>query len=895
MVRLASFFLTNLLLAGPLSAAAAAAGSESGVGWWRFEQQGLTNNGHLPNRYRDDGLAGLSAEAGRLVTAVTASPGPWIYDPLRGSSGQNRAAVRFGPEGEAEAEGAAPYFRAPIKTLAGDEPFTLEGFFKPHRKTEGPWIAGFDADGRQAWAVTTSRGGHRHRWFGYQAGNGRPTHGGFYKGPSMLFDEPPWRHVALVWDPAAGKLSFYVQYQLWSEWEIDPATFPETVEVRIGGSEGESGYRGLIDEVRLVGRALHPADFLRALPQPVENVDFRSPNRTLPLDAGIIDLRLHYGAVGDGQADDTEAFRRAFRDYENKVPNGFFTIYVPPGTYRVTDVVRFRRFMALDGAGPDKTIIRLDDQAPGYQDPDEPKAVLGTGYSAFRKWKNGVGNAIQNYIVGLTVETGSGNPGAVGIDYISNNEGTVRDVVVRSGDGTGYIGLSCIRPWPGPSFVKNVRVEGFDYGIAIGSLEYSMTFEDIHLEGQNKAGFLNQSNIVGIRRLTSVNAVPAIESRGSRSLMTVLDSDLTGGADDQAAIFSQGALYLRDIRTGGYGTALRKAVPAEFAGRKVASWETETLPGPVIDEYIGDTVYQGFGDAKRPLNLPVEDPPDVPWGDPETDWVSVEQFEDKVEWVDRRRDVGDWAEAIEAALASGAGTVYLPANRRIHIGRSIHVRQPGPTRLFGLHSSIKRLDTMPEDEPGLVFASDEADALFLVRGLSIDAGVHHDSPGTMIFRHGNLVPFTNSGRAGKLFLEDVGRSGYTFSAPLKIWARQINPELRDRTAAAIYSHGATFWALGFKTEYDSGKLWADSGARTEIYAAFIYPVVPDIPRDLPIFKNIDSDLSVQFGTSVYSANHFLQVLERKDDEERSFTVRDFRYFGPRGRADLYVGRARQNP
>ena len=62
-----------------------------------------------------------------------------------------------------------------------------------------------------------------------------------------------------------------------------------------------------------------------------------------------------YGAVGDGEADDTEAFVAAIED----VSDG--AIHVPRGEYRITDVIRIQHSnVVLRGDGPDATTLVME-------------------------------------------------------------------------------------------------------------------------------------------------------------------------------------------------------------------------------------------------------------------------------------------------------------------------------------------------------------------------------------------------------------------------------------------------------------------------------------------------------------------------------------------------------
>ena len=71
-------------------------------------------------------------------------------------------------------------------------------------------------------------------------------------------------------------------------------------------------------------------------------------------------------------------------------------------------------------------------------------------------------NAIRN----LTFDTGQGNPGAIGVRFNASNQGQMCRVTIRSGDGSGPIGLDMgYTSDVGPLFVKHLRVIGFDVGI----------------------------------------------------------------------------------------------------------------------------------------------------------------------------------------------------------------------------------------------------------------------------------------------------------------------------------------------------------------------------------------------------------------------------------------------
>jgi hypothetical protein len=83
------------------------------------------------------------------------------------------------------------------------------------------------------------------------------------------------------------------------------------------------------------------------------------------------DVKRDYGAVGDGKADDTPAFQKAFAEFR-KDNRPKTVLYVPAGTYRITETLQFPRQAHNDGQGtgvygedPEKTILLWDGAKDG--------------------------------------------------------------------------------------------------------------------------------------------------------------------------------------------------------------------------------------------------------------------------------------------------------------------------------------------------------------------------------------------------------------------------------------------------------------------------------------------------------------------------------------------------
>ena len=235
---------------------------------------------------------------------------------------------------------------------------------------------------------------------------------------------------------------------------------------------------------------------------------------TFPVCSAVVDItKPPYSAKGDGTTDDTATIQRALLDVmgQHKI------LYFPNGTYLISKPLMWSKknsakqdawgFNFLQGQNTAKVVIRLKDKT--FTDAKAPQTMM---------WCGGFGSAdwFHNYIQNMTFDVGSGNPGAVGLQFYSNNTGAVRDVAVVSQDGRGFIGFDVGHAdMNGPLLVKNLRVQGFETGIRCAGSVNSQTFERIQLVGQTKVGLANLGQSISIRGLESSNDVPPWKRRVS--------------------------------------------------------------------------------------------------------------------------------------------------------------------------------------------------------------------------------------------------------------------------------------------------------------------------------------------------------------------------------------------
>ncbi len=234
-------------------------------------------------------------------------------------------------------------------------------------------------------------------------------------------------------------------------------------------------------------------------------------NIVFPKSAAVIDVTAsEYGAKPNDGKDDTKAIQKAL----NQFPGGGRIIYLPNGTYNISDSLHwppgkisasdYKRTI-LQGQSRDGVIIQLNDSSAKFQDSKKPRPFISTGFdpnldpktkafSASRKAQR-FANSVRN----LTINIGKKNPGAEGLNFIANNLGSVRNVKIISPDGQGTTGLALTHGEVGPLLIDNVEVVGFDYGIRTNNVIAGITMQNITVRNQNRAGIFNRGQIFAIK------------------------------------------------------------------------------------------------------------------------------------------------------------------------------------------------------------------------------------------------------------------------------------------------------------------------------------------------------------------------------------------------------------
>ncbi len=555
-----------------------------------------------------------------------------------------------------------------------------------------------------------------------------------------------------------------------------------------------------------------------------------------PHGSGVIDVTLPpYNAKNDGKTDVTEIIQQALDDH----PNGDYIIYLPNGTYLISRQLSWPqaekeehsyRKTILQGESMGGTHLVMQDNAYGYDNPDAPRAMLYTGMGNFAHNRN----AIRD----MTLHTGKGNPGLIGIRFNANNQGTILNVKIFSGDGSGVAGIDMnYTDNIGPLFIKNVEIRGFNVGILTGFPMYGMTFEHITLLDQKKYGIENHDQVLTIRNLRSRNAVPAVANFGENALLTMLGGALEYTGKKKAkipAIYNEGFLFARDIATSRYAKAIEDRGPASGEG----------VDGSEIIEYSSDlptnlchSPQYSFKLSVAETMLPVEQTADL--------WVGIQG-----DYGGTQGTGSDDSKAIQQAIDDGAETIYFTPGGRYTINKDIHIRKR-VRRLIGTEATI--------DGTGKFIIENSAfKEITIERFGEFGAGIVHKSPQALILKNMKVKEYESAEQgAGDLYLEDVAINQMEINRQ-HVWGRSLYMDNDRKTK--IVNNGGTLWILGLTANNGNTVLHNRKHGEAELVG--VHVISNRKAKYAPMFINDSASISVEgLRETLIQGNAFPKIAE----------------------------------
>ena len=196
----------------------------------------------------------------------------------------------------------------------------------------------------------------------------------------------------------------------------------------------------------------------------------------------IVEFAAERGlTVGAGQ-DDWAVFRAALDEHD--------TVYVPIGRYVFSETLELGPRNNLIGLHPRQTWLVIPDEAPGFDDPEQPRAIIGTPSGG------------RNFVAGLGLDTDRNNPGALQVHWGSGRQSHLSDITTQfvkwapeetePGDpalgdpGYGYRGKTRYNFWidgGGGSFVNLWAASGWaDNGLLIENTDVPGHMYEVSIE-----------------------------------------------------------------------------------------------------------------------------------------------------------------------------------------------------------------------------------------------------------------------------------------------------------------------------------------------------------------------------------------------------------------------------
>lgn len=574
------------------------------------------------------------------------------------------------------------------------------------------------------------------------------------------------------------------------------------------------------------------------------NAKCYSNEGTFPVCSNVVDVtKPPYNATGDGIHDDTEALQKAINDITGLQR----LLYIPPGTYLVSSTLTWPKkvgerenwgFTYIAGSDPRSCVIRLKDDT--FKDSSNPRSIM---------WCGGFGSAdwFHNYVENLTFDVGSGNAGAIALQFYSNNSGAIRNCIFRSYADSGHTGLDlAYRDMNGPLLVCNCLVDGFATGIHTANSVNGQVFENITIKNQRQTGFLNEGQTVSIRNLISDNEVTALSSYGTLCLIDGQLRGLTNASNVPATVnFNGGRMYLRDINTNGYRRALAdiRHTPDAGAATNVQGPDKAGSEGPTIRHYSSHPIAMLFDSPSESMRLQVKETPTAVADAPES-WANVDDF-----GADPRAEK-DSSESIQRAVDSGATTIFLPGSYNVR--KTVIIRNK-VRRIVGLGGQINYGKGLAPD-----FKIEDGDLseLFIEHLAHIGGGIEVDTKRTLILRSVSDCDIKSTTRAkhAEWFFEDVVTHNLRLDSQ-KLWARQLDIE---NEGTHLLNVGSDLWILGYKTERGGTLVDTRSGGRTEILGGFSYTTTAG--RLAPMFINDNSRVWAFFTEVCFNGDPFLTLV-----------------------------------
>jgi Pectate lyase superfamily protein len=535
---------------------------------------------------------------------------------------------------------------------------------------------------------------------------------------------------------------------------------------------------------------------------------------------GFVDVTAApFFADPTGKKDATNALQKAIvfaRDHQ-------MVCFLPSGRYRVSDTLSCIQYRPMRPDGKRKGTrdypcvlvgsrrsqsrprIVLAPHSPGFANPEKPKYVV-------HFWAPGMGTeaavdepqpniSMNQMFIGIDIEIGKGNPGAVAIRHRAAQGSGVQDCTIYANDG--YCGLEGGAGSGGSH--ANVTVIGGRIGADLRQTQPAPTITGFTLINQTKTALICSSRqalcAVGLI-IESQTAGPVIVTKklwgAHYGQLCLIDSRIDMKAPgNNTAIEAESSLYLNNVFIRGAKTLIKQPDKpalrsqsngwvhiAEYAGGAAQSYharnygnKTFVFPAPIfVDGKKLDVPW--LADVKSNQEPPADLQSRHLWTDEFPSWESPGAVNVKDEPFGAVGDgIADDTKAIQKAIDNHE-IVFLPKGTYA-VSKTIQLRPD--TKLIGLHrcySWLVPLDRVggdfhdPDNPRPVVRTADDREANTVVAFLGIRTLTNSQAAYCLRWQAGRNSIFRDTNIV------------FSFKAPAQGPARLVEPGIASR----LYNH-----------------------------------------------------------------------------------------------------------
>ena len=249
-------------------------------------------------------------------------------------------------------------------------------------------------------------------------------------------------------------------------------------------------------------------------------------------------IKDNYTVNGEGTGDDTKVIQQAINDVWNK--DGFGIVFIPEGTYLISDTIYIPKAIRLIGYGNKRPCIILKDNASGF-DKEYPE---DKGNSKYMMWfvdrvpeageeiRDANPGTFYSALSNVDIKVGKGNPQAIALrtHYAQHSFLSHLDIFVESGKaGIFDVGNE----------IEDIKIHGGEYGIITTKCSPGWPFVmvDTYFEGQRKAAIKSrEAGLTIIRTVVKNTPVFLTVDDGNIEKLYMEDSQLENITDTAIAM-----------------------------------------------------------------------------------------------------------------------------------------------------------------------------------------------------------------------------------------------------------------------------------------------------------------------------------------------------------------------